>query len=480
MAMSSSTHLKPITWWKRGIATTFAIVICGLLLALLLMRDDVTQHFDRMRRAASSALIWNTAQFEVDTARFGTAFALARSNGAHNGEVVSLPPDVMRRWRALQNRHAVLMAGMVHDELMANPNSASILPGLSHDMVSLADAIDGKGATRQLTGDELFGLITGLQIKAHRLAVLTNTATAATDEKARESLATLIDTISWVRIALGIILGIGVMALFWQQMRMRRLTADLAKAKIQAESASRAKTDFLAHMSHEFRTPLNAIIGFSDVMHKELFGPVANPRYQEYIGDIGDAGAHLLNLVNEVLDLAKIESGKSEVQPVPINIPDLLQNCADLISQPLAVQQLTLQMDLAEPLPPVVADPQHLKQIVLNLLSNAVKFTLAGGRVSIGAVRHSDASGASGLEIWVEDTGIGIAPENISKAMAPFGQVRTNATTAQQGTGLGLPITKSLAELNGGRFEIRSEIGRGTKVSIHFPADKLAATKLAA
>jgi two-component system cell cycle sensor histidine kinase PleC len=147
----------------------------------------------------------------------------------------------------------------------------------------------------------------------------------------------------------------------------------------------------------------------------------------------------------------------------------------------LAERQLTLAMRVPVTLPAVIADPQHLRQIVLNLLSNAVKFTLAGGEVSIGAdCSQGDPAtaangGAGGIEIWVKDTGIGIAPADIAKAMAPFGQVRTNATTAQQGTGLGLPITKSLAELNGGRFEIRSEPGRGTKVSIHFPLEKLAA-----
>jgi two-component system cell cycle sensor histidine kinase PleC len=278
-----------------------------------------------------------------------------------------------------------------------------------------------------------------------------------------------------VRIALGIVLGIGVMALFWQQMRLRRLTGDLARAKIQAEAANRAKTDFLAHMSHEFRTPLNAIIGFSDLMRAEVYGPVESARYKEYIGDIGEAGQHLLSLVNEVLDLAKIESGKAETRPEAVDITHLLQNCADLVRQPLAERQLTLAMRVPVALPAVIADPQHLRQIVLNLLSNAVKFTLAGGEVSIGADCSMGDHASRSIEIWVKDTGIGIAPADIAKALAPFGQVRTNATTAQQGTGLGLPITKSLAELNGGRFAIESEPGRGTKVSIHFPLDKLAA-----
>lgn len=479
--MSPGVLLRPIAMWKRGVAVAFAIVIGGLLLTLLLLRDDVSQHFDRMRKAAAGALVWSTAQFEVDIARFGTALAMSGTSATP-----ALPPDLMRRWHAVENRHAVLTAGMVGEELLANPNSAALMPSIAVDMAALASAI---GENTAIDPVEITRGIAALQIKAHRLAVLTRTASALADERARDSLAELMDTISSVRIALGVVLGIGVMALFLQQMRLRRLTSELAKAKMQAEAANRAKTDFLAHMSHEFRTPLNAIIGFSDLMRAEIYGPISSPRYKEYIGDIADAGEHLLGLVNTVLDLAKIEAGKTELHPVPVDIPGLLRGCADLIRQPLQTRQLTLEMELPMALPPVLADPQHLRQIVLNLLSNAVKFTLAGGHISLGVKQHdghsSDVSpnGAvrqNGIEIWVKDTGIGIAPEDIARALAPFGQVRPGATTAQQGTGLGLPITKSLAELNGGSFEIRSELGRGTKVSIHFPADKLVDSMLAA
>jgi signal transduction histidine kinase len=472
----NSPFLKPIAWWKRGIAATFAMVICGLLATLLFLRDDVSTHFDRMRSAAAGAIIWNSAQFEVDAARFGTSFA-----NMHGGDPHHVPPEVLRRWRALQNRYAILTAGMVHKELIGNPNAAALLPAIETNMATLLAELEGEKAVPLARHEIITNLIAQLQVQAHRLAVLTSTAAAAKDEAARDSLASLMDKIAVVRIALGIVLGIGVMTLFWQQMRMRRLTGELAKAKIQAESANRAKTDFLAHMSHEFRTPLNAIIGFSDLMRAEVYGPINSPRYKEYIGDIADAGNHLLGLIDKVLDVAKIEAGKVEAQPVPVDISDLLQNCADLIRQPLAERQLTLEMRLPPTLPPVMADPQHLRQILLNLLSNAVKFTLAGGEVSIGAARRAaNDTGEESIEIWVTDTGIGIAPADIAKALAPFGQVRTNANTAQQGTGLGLPITKSLTELNGGRFEIRSEPGKGTKVSIHFPSGKLLPQKIAA
>ena len=467
--MSTISLLKPIAWWKRGVAVVFAVVIGALLLALLVLRDDVSQNFDRMRRTAASALTWNTAQFVVDSARLSTTLTQPAPTAERT-----------RRWYALQNRYAVLTTGMVREEMLANPDSAALLPSIAIDMDVLGDAL-GENAAAPIDAARLSDTVDGLIAKAHRLSVLTSTAAAREDEAARESLAEIIETISMVRIALGIVLGIGVMALFWQQMRMRRLTGELAKAKIQAESANRAKTDFLAHMSHEFRTPLNAIIGFSDLMRAEVYGPINSPRYKEYIGDIADAGNHLLGLIDKVLDVAKIEAGKVEAQPVPVDISDLLQNCADLIRQPLAERQLTLEMRLPPTLPPVMADPQHLRQIVLNLLSNAVKFTLAGGEVSIGAARRAaNDTGEEGIEIWVTDTGIGIAPADIAKALAPFGQVRTNANTAQQGTGLGLPITKSLTELNGGRFEIRSEPGKGTRVSILFPTGKLLPEKIAA
>jgi len=468
--MPAVSTLKPALW-KRATTAVFAVLVCGLLLALLFLRDDVSQHFDRMRRATAGALIWNTAQFEVDAARFGTSFA-----AMHATDPALLPPEVLRRWHALQTRYQVITAGLVYQELISNPNTAAMLPGLGEDLARIGDLLEGASARPLEQYDAVIALTAALQIKAHRLAVLTNTNAAAKDERVRESLAALIDRLSLVRFALGIVLAIGMIVLFLQQRRLKRLAKELVRAKFQAEEANRAKTDFLAHMSHEFRTPLNAIIGFSDLMRAEVYGPMTPPRYKDYVGDISDAGTHLLGLIDKVLDVAKIEAGKVEPRPQPVDIPDLLKTCADLIQQPLGARQLTLNMQLPTELPPVVADPQHLRQIMLNLLSNAVKFTLAGGEVSIGASRIAANDDQSpGIEIWVRDTGIGIAASDIAKALSPFGQVRTNATTAQQGTGLGLPITKSLTELNGGRFQIESAPGKGTKVSIHFPAEKLAA-----
>ncbi|MBI2256168.1 MAG: HAMP domain-containing histidine kinase [Proteobacteria bacterium] len=461
--------------WRRAITTVFAVLVCALLLALFFLRYDVSQHFDRMRRATASALVWTTAQFEVDAARFATSFATM-----HGADPTLLSPDVLRRWHALQTRYRVLTAGVVYQELQGNPNTAEMLPGLANDLAGLGDLLEGPTARPLEHYDAIIALTAELQVTAHRLAVLTNTNAAAKDERARESLAALIDRLALVRLALGIVLALGMVVLFLQQRRLKRLAKELVRAKFQAEEANRAKTDFLAHMSHEFRTPLNAIIGFSDLMKAEVYGPVAPARYKDYVGDISDAGMHLLGLIDKVLDVAKIEAGKVEPRPQPVDIPDLLKTCAAQIQQPLDARRLTLSMQLPAELPTVVADPQHLRQIMLNLLSNAVKFTLAGGEVSIGAgciAANDDANkgGAPGIEIWVRDTGIGIAPADIAKALSPFGQVRTNATTAQQGTGLGLPITKSLTELNGGRFEIESAPGKGTRVSIHFPAEKLAA-----
>ena len=180
-----------------------------------------------------------------------------------------------------------------------------------------------------------------------------------------------------------------------------------------------------------------------------------------------------------MLDIAKIEAGKIEPRPQPVDLPDLLKSCADLVQQPIDQRDLKFNVDVAGDLPAIVADPQHLRQILLNLLSNAVKFTLSGGEITLGATRKV-ANDEECIEIWVSDTGIGIAPNDITKALSPFGQVRTNVTTAHKGTGLGLPITKSLTELNGGRFEIESAIGKGTRVSIHFPRAKIAGKKLAA
>jgi len=247
---------------------------------------------------------------------------------------------------------------------------------------------------------------------------------------------------------------------------MMQAEEKLREAKTTAESASAAKTSFLANMSHELRTPLNAIIGFSEALAAGYFG-VLNSKQGEYVRDIKESGNHLLLLINDLLDVAKIEAGKLELQPEPVHLGEEIQSCLRLVAPRAAEGSVTLEMRSPDLMPPYHADRRALKQVVLNLLSNAVKFTLPGGRVTV-SVEHD---AMDGVKISVSDTGIGIAPHDLPKVVQPFGSLARNATLSRrrEGTGLGLPLSKSLIEMHGGRLEIVSEIGRGTIATVRLP-----------
>ncbi|MGE5203232.1 MAG: sensor histidine kinase [Acidobacteriota bacterium] len=266
----------------------------------------------------------------------------------------------------------------------------------------------------------------------------------------------------------------------WSRKRLVQQAKDLTKLaqahgaeRQRAESASEAKSRFLANMSHELRTPLNAIIGFSEMMRTEALGPVGSPRYRAYADDINRSGMHLLGLINDLLDLSKIEAGKMELAEEMVEVPRLVGDCLLLVRDVARRGKVELVAELSPGLPLLYADERKLKQVLLNLLSNAVKFTPEGGRVAVTA----EASGARGLAIAVADTGIGIAPEHLAVVLEPFGQVRhaQDDLPEPHGTGLGLPLSKALAELHGGRLEIVSALGRGTTIRLCLPPERVRA-----
>jgi PAS domain S-box-containing protein len=247
--------------------------------------------------------------------------------------------------------------------------------------------------------------------------------------------------------------------------------AALLEAKGAAEQANRSKSQFLAQMSHELRTPLNAIIGFAEIMHGEALGPLGTPQYRNYAADIAESARHLSQVINDVLDVAKLEAGKFELHEDSVDPEELLQRAVRLV-KPRAEQTGVALTQTPCPSPPTLrADGRKLLQVLLNLLSNAVKFTDAGGRVAAAARRDPD----GGFAFEVTDTGIGMSAEDVAVALAPFGQVDSSLSRRYEGTGLGLPLAKALTELHDGRLELDSTIGAGTRIRVHLPAKRVLA-----
>jgi signal transduction histidine kinase len=247
----------------------------------------------------------------------------------------------------------------------------------------------------------------------------------------------------------------------------QRLEVELVRnqaAKEAAETSNRVKSEFLANMSHELRTPLNAILGFSEMIGTEVCGPGV-PRYRDYAMDIHGAGRHLLSLINDVLDISKAEAGKLDLRVETTDLSSLINECTRLMRERAAEHKLCVQVNVT-PLPPLLVDRLRVKQILLNLLSNAIKFTEKGGVISVEATHEEP----DGVVVCVRDTGIGIASEMIPLAFEPFRQIDSALSRKFEGTGLGLPLVKTLVELHGGDVRIESALGKGTAVFILFPA----------
>ena len=245
--------------------------------------------------------------------------------------------------------------------------------------------------------------------------------------------------------------------------------SELEKAKDAAESANRSKSQFLANISHELRTPLNAIIGFSSILMNQLFGALGDAKYLEYAKDINDSGAHLLDIINDILDLSKAEAGKLTLSYEEVHIGKSINKSITILSERAAKGKVSIVTDIPKMLPVLAADRLRLIQILLNILSNAVKFTEEGGTVSIGIATRMTAGEVSHLSVIIKDSGIGMSPEDVEKAFQSFGQVDSGLNRKYEGTGLGLPLTKKLMELHHGTIDISSELGRGTTVTLTFP-----------
>ena len=243
----------------------------------------------------------------------------------------------------------------------------------------------------------------------------------------------------------------------------------IREAKIQSDLANRAKSEFLSNMSHELRTPLNSIIGFSEMIKNEVFGPVGQKAYWEYAKDIHESGQGLLRVINEILDISRIEAGERQLNESMVNIRETVTACLCLLEHKLSNNNLTVTVALDDA-PNVVGEELSIKQIVMNLLSNAIKFTPEDGRITISSTIDNEGR----FHLSISDTGIGLDDEGIEKAMSPFGQVNSDLNRSGSGTGLGLTLVHSLVKLHGGEFELFSQKGIGTTATIILPASRIA------
>jgi two-component system cell cycle sensor histidine kinase PleC len=298
---------------------------------------------------------------------------------------------------------------------------------------------------------------------------------------------------TWLDGAIAVLLALFALQLFFdarrlthrldEDSRLRFEVEDLAREleeardealrkRFEAETANASKTAFLANMSHELRTPLNAILGFSEIIAKECFGPAGSPRYKEYAGDIHSSGAHLLSLINDLLDVAKIEAGRMEIEPEELDVRKTFDTALKIIGAKARERHQELVIDVDPSAPTLYADERSLKQILINLVSNAVKFTPEGGRISVVATRARSGD----FQIMVEDNGPGIPRDKIDKIFKPFSQVDNRYDRQGGGTGLGLALVRGLTDLHGGRAWIESEYGKGCRAYVVLPIGPAAET----
>jgi signal transduction histidine kinase len=360
---------------------------------------------------------------------------------------------------------------------------ASLLIGIGFGAAALY--VDRLQTTllRRLTAAFLFTIaICGLHFTAMAATSLTPDPTITVPARvlAPGSLAIAIAAVTVLIVGLGLVgsvidhhlaarLRAHVSELEATQRELEATTSSLRKALAAAAASSQAKSQFLAMMNHELRTPLNAVIGFAELMAGETFGPLGHARYREYVADIRNSGAHLLGLINSVLDFSKIEAGRMELTESAIDLDALLTGAMQMLRLQADEGGIAMTLEVEAGLPRLRADERLVRQVALNLLSNAVKFTPPGGSIRIRARRNSDA-----LLVTIADTGIGIASDDIPKALDRFGQVDNSLSRRYEGTGLGLPLAKRLVELHGGTLAIQSDgADAGTTVTIAFPLQRI-------
>lgn len=454
--------------WKRH-----APLICVIVLFFGFQIFALHQLMVRNERhkAHISNVLWISAQLETEYLRFmGALDRFALGDGSVGAREMKHRFDILvsRLPLFLSGEKGQLfshVAGAQNTILAINtmiediePRLSTLLPGDTVEYRSIRDQLDTN------------------RIAVHKMVLDTFLA----DEAITELILEEDDFIHWILVACllgGVASGASLVILLVRQVGRAQLAeADARHERNRAIEADKVKSEFLANMSHELRTPLNAIIGFAEVMQLELLGKLGNDRYRSYVEDIRRCATTLVDLIQDILDLSKVEAGKYELQKESVDLSDLARSSLRMVQHQADTNGIALSFEAPANLPRLHCDPKAVQQIMLNLLSNAIKFTQSGGRVSMQMRPSENVS----MVIAVADDGIGMSKSEIQVALAPFGQVANVMTKRHPGTGLGLPLAKSLAELHGGRMEIESEANVGTRVTITLPLRRASNAHLAA
>ena len=438
------------------------IFILGLVLLAALVvwsAKEVAVSIDTLRANELDNIGWNASQLEVQLVKLQHLLAEAK---AGNPQRLLL----QRRWDNLLSRVDPLDAAITPDLQARQPDFAPTFAEVKAGLAEMQAYVRVRNGNLSQSADVLEGPANALAPPIRRLAVMGDQYWGQLVERRRGA---LVDKIQLLAFALGgllLLLCANQLVIVAQRRRLHAMAGALQRALAVADQANAAKTSFLARMSHELRTPLNAIIGFAEVMQTELFGPIGTPRYKDYATGILASGRNLLGLVDSVLDVSRIESGSVPVTQELVALDELARSCVAAMQNQTRNGAVEIANVVPDDLPRVRVDPEHLRKILLQLLENAVKFGPNGCHVELGACRND----AGKLEIWVKDDGPGIPAEDLITVLTPFNQVRNHLVFVHEGLGLGLPIAKSLTELNGGEFELTSQIGHGTEARLRFDA----------